>query len=460
MAGLLAFFIGIVILFICLAGLVWVLQRSLLTASTRIIHKATDINGYVAMTIGAGLTVAVQSSSITTSTLTPLVGLDVLQLEQMFPLTLGANIGTTMTSIMSALVTEGTDALQVALAHLMFNITGIVIWYPIPYLRAVPLALARRLGKATRHWKGFPILYIIIMFLVLPALFLGISSLFQEKETGTTVVGVIVLIAVVGGIGKFVYWWNYQGGDAYTVSLLVTRQKRLDAKETLAYDMFWMKRKLNELHEHTGCQPASVKRSTIGSNESALMDIHIDMPLALRNTKKLIIHSDLPQGKEESPIVEGGEPDRFAQKKSEEDKMEGVDFDEWNRRHLWVLALYAACLAGILVFVGLMFAKDSVASSGAAGFILALTLVFVAWRAYEFFFNNGSGRSKEIYTHKRRREHAFETYGADIAEVKYSIVVLADHLKIRIEEPGTDDEGDEALGKKLAADNGDDEEEA
>ena len=35
----------------------------------------------------------VQSSSITTSTFTPLVGLNLISLEQMFPLTLGANIG-------------------------------------------------------------------------------------------------------------------------------------------------------------------------------------------------------------------------------------------------------------------------------------------------------------------------------------------------------------------------------
>lgn len=93
-AGLTAFFIGILMLFMCLYGLVKVLQRLLLGGSERIIYKATNINGYIAMVIGALITMAVQSSSIFTSTLTPLVGLDLIRLEQMLPLTLGSNVGT------------------------------------------------------------------------------------------------------------------------------------------------------------------------------------------------------------------------------------------------------------------------------------------------------------------------------------------------------------------------------
>jgi len=93
-AGLMAFFLGIIVLFVCLYGLVTVLQRLLMGGSQRVIYKATDINGYLAMLIGALITMGVQSSSIFTSTLTPLVGMDLIRLEQMFPMTLGANIGT------------------------------------------------------------------------------------------------------------------------------------------------------------------------------------------------------------------------------------------------------------------------------------------------------------------------------------------------------------------------------
>jgi sodium-dependent phosphate cotransporter len=80
--------------------------------STRVIYKATNVNGLVAIVIGAGITVLVQSSSITTSVLTPLVGVGCIQLEQMFPLTLGANIGTTVTGLLASLVSDSVDALQ------------------------------------------------------------------------------------------------------------------------------------------------------------------------------------------------------------------------------------------------------------------------------------------------------------------------------------------------------------
>ena len=69
-------------LMICLIGLVNVLQRGLMGMSTRIIYKATNVPGIVAIVVGAALTVLVQSSSITTSVLTPLVGIGVIQLEQ------------------------------------------------------------------------------------------------------------------------------------------------------------------------------------------------------------------------------------------------------------------------------------------------------------------------------------------------------------------------------------------
>lgn len=95
-SGGVVFFIGIVAIFSCLLGIVAILQGMMLHMSTHIIYKATDVNGYIAILVGAGVTMVVQSSSITTSALTPLVGIGVVRLEQMFPLTLGANIGTTV----------------------------------------------------------------------------------------------------------------------------------------------------------------------------------------------------------------------------------------------------------------------------------------------------------------------------------------------------------------------------
>lgn len=55
----------------------------------------------------------------------------------MLPLTLGANIGTTFTAILASLVSTKTSAIQIALCHFFFNIFGILIWFPIPQMRAL-----------------------------------------------------------------------------------------------------------------------------------------------------------------------------------------------------------------------------------------------------------------------------------------------------------------------------------
>ena len=59
--------------------------------------------------------------------------------EQMYPLTLGSNLGTTVTSIAAAMVSDTSDSMQVALAHLFFNVSGILLFYPVPFMRAIPL---------------------------------------------------------------------------------------------------------------------------------------------------------------------------------------------------------------------------------------------------------------------------------------------------------------------------------
>merc|ERR1711936_778081 len=101
--------------------------------------------GYLAMMVGAAMTVLVQSSSVFTSTLTPLAGTGLVTLERVYPMTLGSNIGTTTTSVLAALASKGNEraALQIALVHLLFNLTGIAIFY-----RPAPQAPSQDGGQA------------------------------------------------------------------------------------------------------------------------------------------------------------------------------------------------------------------------------------------------------------------------------------------------------------------------
>ena len=251
-SGFVCLFIGLVVLITCLVILVSVLQKMLLGTSTRIIYKATNVNGYIGIAIGAGLTILVQSSSITTSALTPLVGMGVIHLEQMFPITLGANIGTTVTGLLAAQVSGKKEALQVALAHLFFNIFGIIIWYPIPRVRQIPLDMARKLGKGTRLWRGFPFVYLFVAFFILPVILLGISLLFDQDSPGFKVLGSIVVIALVLLIARIAYKWKYKGLDTQVISYMEKRQERNVAIRALPDDMKSIKHELARLKDHTG----------------------------------------------------------------------------------------------------------------------------------------------------------------------------------------------------------------
>jgi len=271
-SGAVCFFMAIVILVICLVGLVTVLQKMLMGMSTRIIYKATNINGYLAMLVGCGITILVQSSSITTSVLTPFVGIGALNLEQMFPLTLGANIGTTFTGLLSALVSDSVNSLQVALCHLFFNISGILIWYPIPFMRNIPINLSRQLGKATRIWRGFPIVYILVVFLLIPLCLFGVSNLFEQGSKGYTVLGAFLVTILILLSGYIVYKWIYGGLKEKIIDGFKARQRKSEAIKSLPDDMEYCQSEIVRLREHTGLsepEPKVEKEVENSSEEEA-----------------------------------------------------------------------------------------------------------------------------------------------------------------------------------------------
>lgn len=123
---------------------------------------------------GMILTAIIQSSSVTTSLMVPLVGGGILSIEQIFPYTIGANIGTTITAILAALASDNEDALTVAFAHLMFNLLGIILIYPF---KRIPIRLAKQMGALVVKHRDFAIIYIIVAFYIIPAAFIFIPRL-------------------------------------------------------------------------------------------------------------------------------------------------------------------------------------------------------------------------------------------------------------------------------------------
>jgi sodium-dependent phosphate cotransporter len=124
--------------------------------------------GVAAMLIGIVMTVAVQSSSITTSVLIPMIAAGVLTLRNAFPITLGANIGTTITALLASLATDHPAGLVIALVHTLFNVIGVTFWYSIPVLRNIPLALAQRLAAYAEVRKSLVVVYVIGGFVIIP----------------------------------------------------------------------------------------------------------------------------------------------------------------------------------------------------------------------------------------------------------------------------------------------------
>ncbi|XP_015794960.1 sodium-dependent phosphate transport protein 2B-like [Tetranychus urticae] len=185
-SGIILITISLVILCLCLISIVKILHSMLKGRIALLIKKYVNAEyrlpwsvliDYLALLMGCILTILVQSSSIFTSALTPLAGIGVISIERIYPLTLGSNVGTTTTGILAALTADASvldNTLQLAFAHLFFNITGILLFYPIPWMR-FPIRLAKILGNTTAKYRWFSIVYLLTVFFLLPVFFFLVS---------------------------------------------------------------------------------------------------------------------------------------------------------------------------------------------------------------------------------------------------------------------------------------------
>lgn len=170
------FVFGLAALFFALAFLTRLLKRLFLSRAEGALADRLRGGDAVAMLAGLAITVAVQSSSITTSLLVPLIGAGIIPLGPAFAATLGANVGTCVTALLASLA--GTPAaLTVALVHLLFNLTGIALFYPIPAIRRIPIRLATALARRTARRRVFAVYYIAGVFFVMPMLFVLVDKL-------------------------------------------------------------------------------------------------------------------------------------------------------------------------------------------------------------------------------------------------------------------------------------------
>jgi solute carrier family 34 (sodium-dependent phosphate cotransporter) len=157
--------VALVLLFGALKVMVDMLRSLVSRRFEVILDKYLFGNAGRAFLLGLFFTALVQSSSVTVSMAVPLAGAGLLTLRQLFPYALGANIGTTITAVLAALVTGSVAAVQVAFAHTLFNSLGAMVWYP---LRIVPLTLASRIGGFCARHRAFAVAAVIVVFFAIP----------------------------------------------------------------------------------------------------------------------------------------------------------------------------------------------------------------------------------------------------------------------------------------------------
>jgi sodium-dependent phosphate cotransporter len=178
--GVALIILGIILIFFIITAIGKILKVVMVGKAKEILHNAVGRGPVSGITSGTLITVLVQSSSTTTSLIVPLAGSGVFSLRQVYPFTLGANIGTTITALLAATAVIGVNAifaLQIALIHFLYNLIGVIVIYGIPFLREMPIKAAETLSVLSQKNKLYVAGYMLLVFVIIPLVLIGTSEL-------------------------------------------------------------------------------------------------------------------------------------------------------------------------------------------------------------------------------------------------------------------------------------------
>lgn len=167
----LALILAFLMLFLALSQMVRIMRRVVVSRVEGLFDRVLFRNDRAGFLLGWLLTSLVQSSSVTTSLVVPLVGTGMLSVRRIFSYTLGANLGTTITAILASFACGRPEALMVAFAHLTFNVFAITLLYPV---KALPIGVAMRLGHLAADSRRASALVIgcYVLLYAIPILYL------------------------------------------------------------------------------------------------------------------------------------------------------------------------------------------------------------------------------------------------------------------------------------------------
>ncbi|MFH1504264.1 MAG: Na/Pi symporter [Candidatus Omnitrophota bacterium] len=171
--------ISFIFLFLSLYFVVQLMRSLVATRAEIVLSNIIGKHGVLAIFTSLIFTAIVQSSSITIALMIPLIAAGILTVETMFPLIMGANIGTTVTAILASFATGNIGAVTVAFAHFIFNMIGVCCIYPFKSLRKIPIFLARNLGNLAFRKRRYVLIYVLTLFFIIPGILIMVSKLFR-----------------------------------------------------------------------------------------------------------------------------------------------------------------------------------------------------------------------------------------------------------------------------------------
>jgi sodium-dependent phosphate cotransporter len=167
------FVLALAFLFFSLSQIVKNMKSMVMRKVETLLNRYLFRSMFISLLFGLALTATVQSSSIATSLIIPLVAAGMLTIEQIFPYTLGANLGTTITAILAAMSVGKELAMTIAFTHMLFNLFGICVFLP---LRRIPIWIAKTIAhytaKSKRNFFFFLALYVSLHTLIILAIFI------------------------------------------------------------------------------------------------------------------------------------------------------------------------------------------------------------------------------------------------------------------------------------------------
>lgn len=179
--GIALILVGIALILLVISFIGKLLKVLMVGRAADVLHTAIGRGPVSGIASGAAVTVMVQSSSTTTSLVIPLAGSGAFSLRQIYPFTIGANIGTTITALIAAFGftgIEGSLALQAAYVHLLFNVFATLLIFGLPFLRPLPLRGATWLGALATEKKLYAAVWVLGVFVALPLALIAVTVLF------------------------------------------------------------------------------------------------------------------------------------------------------------------------------------------------------------------------------------------------------------------------------------------